>query len=142
MESCRLFEPDAEQLLERLLCRPVRADVPRREAAVGVAHALLRAHRASVLVRRDEPEAQRVRHESGNRRVDSEQQTVFRARAEETVGLLEALRRVTRPSKAAPSTSLPCAEFPPAETPLWAVLVGLLVSMSVGIFFGLYPAVK
>ena len=30
----------------------------------------------------------------------------------------------------------------PAETPLWAVLVGLLVSMSVGIFFGLYPAVK
>jgi putative ABC transport system permease protein len=30
----------------------------------------------------------------------------------------------------------------PAETPAWAVLVGLLVSMSVGIFFGLYPAVK
>ena len=30
----------------------------------------------------------------------------------------------------------------PAETPLWAVLVGLLVSLSVGIFFGLYPAVK
>ena len=30
----------------------------------------------------------------------------------------------------------------PAETPLWSVLVGLLVSMSVGIFFGLYPAVK
>ena len=30
----------------------------------------------------------------------------------------------------------------PAETPLWAVFVGLLVSMSVGIFFGLYPAVK
>ncbi len=30
----------------------------------------------------------------------------------------------------------------PAETPLWAVLVGLAVSMSVGIFFGLYPAVK
>ena len=30
----------------------------------------------------------------------------------------------------------------PAETPLWAVLVGLLVSMSVGVFFGLYPAVK
>ena len=30
----------------------------------------------------------------------------------------------------------------PAETPLWAVVVGLLVSMSVGIFFGLYPAVK
>jgi putative ABC transport system permease protein len=30
----------------------------------------------------------------------------------------------------------------PAETPLWAILVGLLVSMSVGIFFGLYPAVK
>jgi putative ABC transport system permease protein len=30
----------------------------------------------------------------------------------------------------------------PAETPVWSVLVGLLVSMSVGIFFGLYPAVK
>jgi putative ABC transport system permease protein len=30
----------------------------------------------------------------------------------------------------------------PAETPFWVVLVGLLVSMSVGIFFGLYPAVK
>jgi putative ABC transport system permease protein len=30
----------------------------------------------------------------------------------------------------------------PAETPPWAILVGLLVSMSVGIFFGLYPAVK
>jgi len=30
----------------------------------------------------------------------------------------------------------------PAETPFWAVLVGLLVSVSVGIFFGIYPAVK
>jgi putative ABC transport system permease protein len=30
----------------------------------------------------------------------------------------------------------------PAETPLWAILVGLLVSVSVGIFFGLYPAMK
>ncbi len=30
----------------------------------------------------------------------------------------------------------------PAETPLWSILVGLLVSLSVGIFFGLYPAVK
>jgi putative ABC transport system permease protein len=30
----------------------------------------------------------------------------------------------------------------PAETPVWAVLVGLSVSLSVGIFFGLYPAVK
>ncbi len=30
----------------------------------------------------------------------------------------------------------------PAETPFWSVLVGLLVSLSVGIFFGLYPAVK
>src|SRR5512132_3175999 len=30
----------------------------------------------------------------------------------------------------------------PAETPVWAILVGLAVSMSVGIFFGLYPAVK
>jgi putative ABC transport system permease protein len=30
----------------------------------------------------------------------------------------------------------------PAETPIWAILVGLVVSLSVGIFFGLYPAVK
>ena len=30
----------------------------------------------------------------------------------------------------------------PAETPFWAVLVGLFVSLSVGVFFGLYPAVK
>jgi putative ABC transport system permease protein len=30
----------------------------------------------------------------------------------------------------------------PAETPAWAIVVGLVVSMSVGIFFGLYPAVK
>ena len=30
----------------------------------------------------------------------------------------------------------------PAETPAWAILVGLGVSISVGIFFGLYPAVK
>jgi putative ABC transport system permease protein len=30
----------------------------------------------------------------------------------------------------------------PAETPFWVVIVGLLVSMSVGVFFGLYPAVK
>ncbi len=27
-------------------------------------------------------------------------------------------------------------------TPLWSVLLGLLVSMSIGLFFGLYPAVK
>jgi len=30
----------------------------------------------------------------------------------------------------------------PAETPPWAIIVGLGVSISVGIFFGLYPAVK
>ena len=30
----------------------------------------------------------------------------------------------------------------PASTPLWAVLVGLLVSVSVGLFFGIYPAYK
>ncbi len=30
----------------------------------------------------------------------------------------------------------------PAETPLWSIVVGLLVSLSVGVFFGLYPAVK
>jgi putative ABC transport system permease protein len=30
----------------------------------------------------------------------------------------------------------------PAETPAWSIAVGLIVSVSVGIFFGLYPAVK
>ena len=30
----------------------------------------------------------------------------------------------------------------PAETPLWAIFTGLLVSDGVGIFFGMYPAVK
>jgi putative ABC transport system permease protein len=30
----------------------------------------------------------------------------------------------------------------PAETPAWAIFLGLGVSISVGIFFGLYPAVK
>ncbi|MGH9317583.1 MAG: ABC transporter permease [Thermoanaerobaculia bacterium] len=30
----------------------------------------------------------------------------------------------------------------PTTVPFWSVLVGLLVSMSVGLFFGLYPAVK
>jgi putative ABC transport system permease protein len=30
----------------------------------------------------------------------------------------------------------------PTAVPVWSVLVGLVVSMSVGIFFGLYPAVK
>ncbi len=30
----------------------------------------------------------------------------------------------------------------PSTVPLWAVLVGVLVSMSVGLFFGIYPAVK
>ncbi len=41
-----------------------------------------------------------------------------------------------------PSAVKRAFEALPAETPLWAVLVGLLVSVSVGIFFGLYPAVK
>ena len=30
----------------------------------------------------------------------------------------------------------------PTSVPLWSVLVGLLVSTSVGLFFGIYPAVK
>jgi putative ABC transport system permease protein len=30
----------------------------------------------------------------------------------------------------------------PADVPLWSIVVGLVVSMSVGLFFGLYPAVK
>jgi len=30
----------------------------------------------------------------------------------------------------------------PSEVPLWAVLLGLFVALSVGIFFGVYPARK
>jgi putative ABC transport system permease protein len=30
----------------------------------------------------------------------------------------------------------------PSSIPLWAVVLGVLVSMSVGLFFGIYPAVK
>jgi ABC-type antimicrobial peptide transport system permease subunit len=30
----------------------------------------------------------------------------------------------------------------PSSVPLWAVITGVLVSMSVGLFFGMYPAVK
>jgi ABC-type antimicrobial peptide transport system permease subunit len=30
----------------------------------------------------------------------------------------------------------------PTSVPLWAVIMGVLVSMSVGLFFGMYPAVK
>jgi putative ABC transport system permease protein len=30
----------------------------------------------------------------------------------------------------------------PSAVPLWAVLLGVLVSMAVGLFFGIYPAVK
>jgi len=30
----------------------------------------------------------------------------------------------------------------PTTVPVWSVMIGLLVSMSVGLFFGLYPAVK
>src|SRR5438132_12719479 len=30
----------------------------------------------------------------------------------------------------------------PSAVPLWAVVVGVLVAMSVGLFFGMYPAVK
>jgi len=30
----------------------------------------------------------------------------------------------------------------PAAIPLWSPLVGLLVSVGVGVFFGAYPAVK
>ncbi len=30
----------------------------------------------------------------------------------------------------------------PSSVPLWAVVLGVLVSMSVGLFFGIYPAVK
>ncbi len=41
-----------------------------------------------------------------------------------------------------PATVKRFVEALPAETPLWSVVVGLAVSISVGIFFGLYPAVK
>ena len=30
----------------------------------------------------------------------------------------------------------------PTTTPLWSIIVGLLVSVSIGLFFGIYPAVK
>ena len=30
----------------------------------------------------------------------------------------------------------------PTVTPLWSILVGLMVSISIGLFFGIYPAVK
>src|SRR6266496_3993534 len=43
---------------------------------------------------------------------------------------------------AGPAAVKKAFEALPAETPLWAILVGLVVSVSVGIFFGLYPAVK
>ncbi|HTO87553.1 MAG TPA: ABC transporter permease [Thermoanaerobaculia bacterium] len=43
---------------------------------------------------------------------------------------------------AVPATIKRIFEALPAETPLWSVIVGLAVSISVGIFFGLYPAVK
>jgi putative ABC transport system permease protein len=43
---------------------------------------------------------------------------------------------------AVPAAVKSAFEALPAETPFWAILVGLLVSISVGIFFGLYPAVK
>jgi putative ABC transport system permease protein len=43
---------------------------------------------------------------------------------------------------AVPAAVKKAFEALPAETPLWAILVGLIVSVSVGIFFGLYPAVK
>jgi putative ABC transport system permease protein len=33
-------------------------------------------------------------------------------------------------------------ELLPASTPLWSILVGLLVSISIGLFFGIYPAYK
>lgn len=43
---------------------------------------------------------------------------------------------------AVPASVKKAFEALPAETPLWAIVVGLAVSISVGIFFGLYPAVK
>ena len=43
---------------------------------------------------------------------------------------------------AVPATIKRVFDALPAETPVWSVIVGLVVSISVGIFFGLYPAVK
>ena len=34
--------------------------------------------------------------------------------------------------------SLPLA----TATPLWSIVVGLMVSISIGLFFGIYPAMK
>ncbi len=30
----------------------------------------------------------------------------------------------------------------PTATPLWSIIVGLVVSISIGLFFGIYPAYK
>ena len=30
----------------------------------------------------------------------------------------------------------------PTAVPLWAIILGVAVAMSVGLFFGMYPAVK
>jgi putative ABC transport system permease protein len=43
---------------------------------------------------------------------------------------------------AVPAAVKKAFEALPAETPGWSIVVGLVVSISVGIFFGLYPAVK
>jgi putative ABC transport system permease protein len=34
------------------------------------------------------------------------------------------------------------AEWLPTTTPLWSIIVGLVVSISIGLFFGIYPAYK
>ena len=33
-------------------------------------------------------------------------------------------------------------ELLPTTTPLWSIIVGLVVSVSIGLFFGIYPAYK
>jgi len=30
----------------------------------------------------------------------------------------------------------------PSAVPLWAIVLGVVISMSVGLFFGMYPAIK
>jgi putative ABC transport system permease protein len=41
-----------------------------------------------------------------------------------------------------PMPTLSSLPYSSSSVPLWAVLLGVIVSMSVGLFFGIYPAVK
>jgi putative ABC transport system permease protein len=40
------------------------------------------------------------------------------------------------------AASVRAMDLLPTSTPLWSIVVGLLVSISIGLFFGIYPAYK